>query len=99
MFLLQCAAGLDAMEKIRALPRYCHGRRRSCRVAAWFNVKFSRHAARKMIIARYRRMPRGQLQFNVGHNSYLTNRDEAFIKFIEPYLQLHPHKPPLGLTA
>ena len=30
------------------------------------NVEFSRHAARKPILARYRRMPRGRLQFLVG---------------------------------
>ena len=30
------------------------------------NVEFSRHAARKPMIARYRRMPHGRLQFVVG---------------------------------
>ena len=30
------------------------------------NVEFSRHAARKPMVARYRRMPHGRLQFIVG---------------------------------
>ena len=33
---------------------------------AGFNVEFSRHAARKLRIARYCQMPHGRLQFLVG---------------------------------
>jgi hypothetical protein len=32
------------------------------------NVEFSRHAARKLRIARYRRMPHGRLEFLVWHH-------------------------------
>ena len=33
---------------------------------AGFNAEFSRHAAQKPMIARYRQMPHGRLQFVVG---------------------------------
>jgi hypothetical protein len=33
---------------------------------AGYNVEFSRHAARKPMVARYRRMPHGRLEFIVG---------------------------------
>ena len=40
---------------------------------AGYNVEFSRHAARNPMVARYRQMPHGRLQFIVGTSFAATD--------------------------
>jgi hypothetical protein len=48
-------------------------------IEAGSNVEFSRHAARKPMIARYRRMPRGRLQFLVGRHGPTKLGDGKYV--------------------
>jgi hypothetical protein len=61
---------------MRQDARHCNGTKRKTRTAAFrmvVNVEFSRHAARKLMVARYRRMPHGRLEFIVGTSFAATD--------------------------